>query len=202
VPHSLARRKLASAAAHLNARSPHAGRVPMLILMTDDERLPDPAAAARLLPKGAMIVVRSRGNERRVRLAHELVALARPRGLIVLVANDAKLARQSGADGLHLSQANAAQAMHWRAVRPDWFISAAAHDLRSAVSAKAVDAVILSPVYPTGSHPNGRTLTPVRANAMAHALSIPVYALGGVTARNAPRLHGFAGLAAIGALAP
>jgi thiamine monophosphate synthase len=45
-------------------------------------------------------------------------------------------------------------------------------------------------------------LTPVRANAMAHALSIPVYALGGVTARNAPRLHGFAGIAAIGALAP
>lgn len=202
MPHSLARRKLASAAAHLNARSAHAGRLPMLVLMTDDERLPDPAAAARLLPKGAMIVVRARNNEHRARLAYQLVALARARNLIVLVANDAKLASEAGADGLHLSQANAAQAMHWRAVRPGWFISAAAHDLRSAISAKAVDAVFLSPVYPTASHPDVRALTPARANAIADALSVPVFALGGVTARNAPLLHGFAGIAAIGALAP
>jgi thiamine monophosphate synthase len=35
---------------------------------------------------------------------------------------------------------------------------------------------------------------------MAQALRIPVYALGGVTSRNARLLHGFSGIAAIGAL--
>jgi thiamine-phosphate pyrophosphorylase len=89
VPHSLARRKLASAAAHLNARSPHGGRVPHLVLMTDDERLADPLLAARLLPKGAMIVVRSREDARRSELAHALMAVARHRGFIVLIADDA-----------------------------------------------------------------------------------------------------------------
>lgn len=202
MPHSFARRKLASAAAHLNARSSHAGRVPMLVLMTDDERLSNPAAAAMQLPKGAMIIVRAREDARRSTLAHEMVALARARGLIVLIANDAKLAADSCADGLHLSQANAPQAAHWRALHPDWFITVAAHDLHSTNLCKFVDAIFLSPVFPTSSHPRVPALTPVRANAIASARSVPVYALGGVTGRNASLLHGFAGIAAIGALVP
>ncbi|MGZ5935309.1 MAG: thiamine phosphate synthase [Rhizomicrobium sp.] len=197
----MARRKLASAAAHLNARSPHAGRAPMLVLMTDDDRLPDPVAAARQLPKGAMIVVRARDGARRNKLADELVALAHNRGLIVLIANDAGLAARCGADGLHLSQANAHQAAHWRALRPHWFISVAAHDERAATLSKFVDAIFLSPVFPTRSHPGAPALTPVRANHIAQAVALPVYALGGVTARNAALLNGFAGIAAIGALA-
>jgi thiamine-phosphate pyrophosphorylase len=198
----LARRKLASVAAHLNARSPHAGRVPMLVLMTDDERLPDPLAAARLLPKGAMIIVRSRDSAKRVQLAYAMMALARSRGLLVLIANDAVLASRCGADGLHLSEANAHRAAHWSALRPQWFIAAAVHSLRAAVLRRYVDAIFLSPVFATASHPGRTALTAVRANAMVHRLAVPAYALGGVTAHNAPLLHGFAGIAAIGALAP
>jgi len=201
VPHSFARRKLASAAAHLNARSPHAGRVPMLVFMTDDERLPDPLAAARLLPKGAMVIVRSRDPAKRAQWAYAMMALARSRGLLVLIADDAVLASRCGAGGLHLSEADAHRAAHWSALRPRWFISAAAHSSRAAVLRKHVDAIFLSPVFATASHPGRPALTPVRANAMVHGLAVPVYALGGVTARNASLLHGFAGIAAIGALA-
>ena len=200
MPHSLARRRLASRAAHLNAHSPHFGRVPFLALMLDDDRLPDPLAAVRGLPRGALVVVRSRETERRSRLAHAIVAIARSRGLIVLIANDAQLASRSGADGLHLSEANAHCAGHWRALRPHWFLSAAVHGLRAASSTTSLDAVFLAPVFPTQSHAKAVALTPVRANRMARAFAIPVYALGGVTAQNAPLLHGFAGVAAIGAL--
>lgn len=202
MPHSLARRKLASAAAHLNARSAYAGRVPMLVLMTDDQRLPDPVAAARLLPKGAAIVVRSRSDARRASLARELAEVARAHDLVVLIANDAKLAASCGADGIHLSQSNVGQATYWRALRPDWFISAAAHDLRSAILTSAVNAIFLSPVFTSRSHPGVHALTPVRANAIVSTLAVPVFALGGVTARNAASLHGFAGIAGIGALEP
>jgi thiamine-phosphate pyrophosphorylase len=198
----LARRKLASAAAQLNARSRHAGRIPTLVLMTDDARLPDPLAAARRLPRGALVVVRSRNDARRAEWAHALVAVGRSRGLLVLIANDAALASHCGADGVHLSQANAHQAAHWRALRPRWFLSAAAHPLRAAMLCKFVDAVFLSPVFPTASHPSALAMTPVRANRLALSLVAPVYALGGVTARNACLLHGFAGIAAIGALVP
>jgi thiamine-phosphate pyrophosphorylase len=202
VPHSLARRRLASRAAHLNARSPHSGRVPFLALMLDDDRVPDPLRAVRHLPRGALVVVRSRETERRSRLAHAIVAIARSRGLIVLVANDAELASRSGADGLHLSEANTHLAAHWRALRPHWFLSAAAHGLRAIRSTRYLDAVFLAPVFPTQSHAEAAAHTPVRANRMARAFGIPVYALGGVTAENASLLHGFAGIAATGALLP
>jgi thiamine-phosphate pyrophosphorylase len=197
----LARRKLASAAAHLNARSPYVGSVPHLVLMTDDERLADPLLAARLLPRGTMIVVRSREDARRSELAHALMAVARHRGLVVLIADDGALAVRCGADGLHLSEAKACQAAHWRALKPRWFISASAHGLRTLTATRLVDAYFLSPVFPTRSHPGAPPLTPCRANRMAMAIRVPVYALGGVTAQNAVLLHGFAGIAAIGALA-
>ena len=174
----------------------------MLVLMTDDERLPDPLAAARLLPKGAMVIVRSRDPARRAQWAFAMMALARSRRLIVLIANDAALASRCGADGLHLSEANAHEAAHWSALRPNWFISAAAHTSRAAVLTSFANAIFLSPVFPTASHTARPALTPVRASAMVHRLAVPVYALGGVTARNASLLHGFAGVAAIGAFAP
>ena len=174
----------------------------MLVLMTDDERLADPIAAARLLPKGTMIIVRSRDCDRRKAWANALVALGRTRQHIVLIANDADLAMHCGADGLHLAEANACQAVHWRALRPQWFISVAAHSARVGRLAEFLDAVLLSPVFPTASHPGTSALLPVRANKMAAAFNTPVYALGGVTACNAVLLHGFSGIAAIGGLAP
>ncbi len=87
---------------------------------------------------------------------------------------------------------------HWRARHPRWLITAAA---ARRPRDGAVDAVFLSPVFPTRSHPEGASLSAVRANAIAQALTVPAYALGGVDARNAALLKGFVGLAAIGALA-
>jgi thiamine-phosphate pyrophosphorylase len=174
----------------------------MLVLMTDDERLTDPLAAARLLPKGAMVIVRSRDAVKRSEWAFALTALARSRGLLVLIANDAKLASRCGADGLHLSESNARQAPHWSALRPHWFITVAAHSLRAATLSRCSDAVLLSPIFATASHPGRAGMMPARASIIAHYVAVPVYALGGLTARNAVLLHGFSGIAAIGALAP
>lgn len=172
----------------------------MLVLMTDDERLLDPLAAARLVPKGTVVIVRSRDPKQRVLWAHALVGLARSRGLLVLIANDTALASRCGADGLHFSEANAHLASHWRALRPHWFICAAVHSLRSAMLCRFVDAILLSPVFPTASHLGRTAMTAARANRIAHGLAVPVYALGGVSARNAALLDGFAGIAAIDAL--
>lgn len=167
--------------------------------MTDDERLADARAAARALPRGAMVVVRARNPKKRAALARELLAVARRRGLFVLIADDPALAARVGADGVHLPQARAREAAQWRARFPRWIITAAAHGVPC--SAAHLDALMLSAVFPTGSHPGRKALSPVRANLIAARLSVPVYALGGIDARNAARLHGFAGIAAIGALA-
>jgi thiamine-phosphate pyrophosphorylase len=175
-----------------------AGLLPPLVLMTDDDRLADPLAAARALPKGSVVIVRARDSARRRALAQALLPLRDT--LVFLIANDAALAAAVGADGLHLPEASAHQATHWRTRHPRWLITTAAHSLRAASTADAVDALLLSPVFATQSHPGVAGLGVQRANRIAQDSRVPVYALGGITARNAPLLHGFIGIAAIGAL--
>ena len=74
------------------------------------------------------------------------------------------------------------EAPHWRARHPDWIITSSAHSLRALMAAQALDAVFLSPVFATTSHPGHKPLTPVRAAFIAAPARVPVYALGGVTA--------------------
>ncbi|HEY0281201.1 MAG TPA: thiamine phosphate synthase [Rhizomicrobium sp.] len=194
---SLARRRLARAAARLAAHARHA--LPPLALFTDDDRLADPLAAARALPRGSLVVVRARGGARRAALARAMAELARSRDLIVLVAGDGALASACGADGIHLPEARLGEAAGWRA-RRNFLITGSVHSFAGLARATWLDAVFLSPVFPTASHPGRTALTSMRANAIARGARLPVYALGGIEPRNAGLLSGFAGIAAIGAL--
>jgi thiamine-phosphate pyrophosphorylase len=163
-----------------------------LVLMTDD-RAADWAGAARHLPRGSVVVVRARDTGRRRALAEELQGLAS-----LLIANDPMLAEAIGAAGLHLPQARMKQALHWRVRHPDWIITSSAHSLRALMGTAALDAVFLSAVFATTSHRDAKPLTPVRAAFIAAQAPVPVYALGGVTARNAALLApAFSGIAAI-----
>jgi thiamine-phosphate pyrophosphorylase len=179
---------LLCSAKRLNADMP-------LVLMTD-ERKADWAGAAARLPRGSIVVVRSRDAKRRAALAETLHGLAP-----LLIAGDPALALDIGAAGLHLPEARMKEAHHWRLRRPDWIITSSAHTLSALMHAHVLDAVFLSPVFATASHADARPLGPVRAALIAAQAPVPVYALGGVTARNAPRLaNAFSGIAAIGSL--
>jgi thiamine-phosphate pyrophosphorylase len=201
VSDSLARAQLARVARRLKARV--RSELPSLVLMTDDERLPDPLAAARALPRGSMVVVRARDTAELERLSGALLRIARTKGLGVVVAGDPELASQLGADGFHLPEARAGEAGCWRARFPALLITTSAHSLRALLRAQSlpVDAVFFSPLFVTQSHPGRTSLTPVRANLIARNVRLTVYALGGIDAHNASLLNAFAGIAAIGALA-
>ncbi len=171
--------------------------LPSLVLMTDDDRLPDPLPAVRALPRGSMVIVRARESAKRETLTRATAAIARTRGLTVLVAGDPSLARH--VHGLHLPEAHAASASYWRARHPHWIITVSSHG--SSRPPTAADAVILSNVFSTASHPGRAGLGPFCAAAVARAFNKPVYALGGIDSLNAARLPGaFSGIAAIGAL--
>jgi len=162
-------------------------------MMTDDRKA-DWVAAARRLPSGSVVVVRVRDAERRRALAEQLAGLAR-----LLIADDPGLASDIGADGLHLPEVCMREASHWRARFPHWIITSSAHSLRALMGAQHLDAVFLSPVFATTSHKGAPPLTPVRAAFIAAHSPVPVYALGGITARNAALLAPtFSGVAAIG----
>jgi len=202
---ALNREKLARAARALNAACSRRD-LPALILMTDQTRVPDPAAAARALPRGSAVILRHTEAKARAALARALIEIAHARGLILLVAADAPLAAEIGAHGLHLPEARAREAAHWRALKPSWTITAAAHSARALSAARiaGADAALLAPVFATSSHPDREPLGLLRARLIAARAGLPVYALGGINAETVARLAhaGFAGIAAIEALLP
>lgn len=148
-----------------------------------------------------MVILRARDSKARAARAAELEDTVIARRLRLLIADDPRLA--ADAAGLHLPQARLGEALTWRARHPDWIITAAVHSLAAVIKAQALDldALLLSPVFATASHPQTKPLTPLRAAAIAAASRIPVYALGGVDGQSAARLtSSFSGIAAIGAL--
>jgi thiamine-phosphate pyrophosphorylase len=173
--------------------------LPALLLLTDEVRLPDPLAAAARLPRGAGVILRHYGAPDRAALAARLAALCRRRGLVLLVAEDWRLAAAVRADGVHLPE----RTQRRFRVRRGWLLTAAAHSAPALVRAARLGAraALLSPAFPTSSHPGRPALGPTRFARLAQAAPLPVYALGGVTAARARRLRAAVGVAAIGALA-
>ena len=194
---------LAEAAARLKRAA--GSDLPALVLMTDDVRLADPLPAARALPAGSAVILRHYRAPERAALARSLAAIARRRGLVLLVGEDPALARRVGAHGVHLPERaiGRAGAVRWH---KDWMITAAAHSpaaLRAAAAAGA-DAALLSPLFPTVSHPGVRPHGLHRFAALANASPLPVYALGGIGRDHARLLQssGAVGIAGIGGLIP
>ncbi len=177
---------------------------PALWLMTDAARLPAPQKAIAALPQDAGVIFRHYGVAGRAALGAELRALCARKGLPFLVAGDLRLARALRADGLHLPEAQARQASAIKRRAPRLWVTVAAHSLPALRRAQAAgaDAALLSPVFPTQSHPGAPTLGPHRFAQLVGAIALPVYGLGGVNEGNAARLtaSGAFGLAAISAL--
>jgi len=200
---------LADAAPRFNSKRPATRAVPALLLVTDDRRMPDPLPAARRLPAGAGILLRHYATAERIALARNLAALARRRRLTLLVAGDWRLAAAVGAAGIHLPEGllrsgRLAPLLGW-ARRRRRLVTAACHGRPALAMARrlGIDAALLSPVFPTLSHPDKAALGPLRFVILRRGAGIPVLALGGITEATARRLKGsgIAGLAAVGALA-
>ena len=179
-----------------------ARNLPPLFLVTDPARIPDPAAAAARLPRGAGVIYRALGRPDALEVGMRLARTARRRGLVLLVGADEALAAAIGADGLHLPERALHRAPRVRARRPRWLVTGAAHGARALARGRALDALLLSPVFESRSPSAGRPLGPVRFAALVRRADVAVYALGGIKADAARRLlaSGAAGLAAVDGL--
>ncbi|WP_293495840.1 thiamine phosphate synthase [Phenylobacterium sp.] len=171
--------------------------LPHLLYFTDPVRTPDPEAVAGRLPRGSAIVYRTFGAADAEAVALRLKAIARRRGLKLLIGADEALAARVGADGVHLPERSAAQAARIGARRPNWLITAAAHSPRAARA--PVDAVVVSAIFPSNSPSAGRPLGAMRLAQIVRLGGPPVYALGGVNQATAARLlaTGVVGIAGV-----
>lgn len=178
--------------------------LPTVWFLTDETRGGDVLASVVALPRGAGVIFRHYDAENRAVLARRLAAVCRARGLVFLVAGEWRLAACVDADGLHLPEYAAARgpssgARLWLGGR---FLTVAAHGAGGLARARALgaSAALLSPVFPSKSHPGHHALGLVRAAALVRASHIPVFALGGTSPALLPQMHaaGFAGIAGIG----
>lgn len=146
---------------------------PYLWMMTDERQGDALFTAVARMPRGAGVIFRHHATPaaKRRALFDRLRALCRRRGLMLLLAGDEAAARRWGADGSH----------HRFPGRPR-IGTAPVHDLRELRAAERSGAalILLSPVYPTRSHPGAVALGAMRFAAIVKATRKPVLALGGM----------------------
>lgn len=157
--------------------------LPDLWLLSDERNDRHLDNALRRLPRGSGFIFRHYHLEAQARRERfqRLTKLARACGHMVVLSGDLRTARAWGADGTYgPARPPASGLLHL----------ATAHDLAeiAAANRSGADAVLLSPVFPTRSHPGGTVLGPLRFRLLAAKAQMPVIALGGMTCATARRL--------------
>ena len=161
--------------------------LPALWLISDARNDAALEQALAALPRGSGLIYRHYHLDGPERLARfrALRRAAKARGHVVVLAGSALTARRWGADGIYGSP----RALWPR--RVGLIHLATAHDLAELGLAARLgaDAALLSPVFPTCSHPGAPVLGPVRFRLLARQSRLPVIALGGMTAARARALR-------------
>ncbi len=126
----------------------------------------------------------------------KVVQRSHAHGARVMINGDAELARNVGADGLHLTGTQ----LHTCKARPDFDLcSASCHSAEELHIAGKLgfDFALLSPVLPTLSHPSAAHLGWEKFATYIAGTTLPVYALGGLVAEDMPiaLTHGAHGIA-------
>lgn len=177
--------------------------LPPLLFFTDPTRTPCPWITAGALPRGAAVVHRGFGRPDTAETARRLRHATRQSGVLLLIGQDAALAEDVAADGIHLAERDAGRATDLRSAQPNWRFTAAWHPGSGPPPRTgALDALVVSPVFQPGGASSG---TPLGREGLANAVrasSAPVYALGGLDAENIKSLAGtgVCGVAAVEAI--
>ena len=148
---------------------------------------------ARCLAGGAALVqyrAKRAGGSLAREQAARLAALCRAAGAIFIVNDSIELARESGADGVHVGREDAAVAAARKAL-PHAIIGVSCYDDADRAHAAArdgADYVAIGSMFASRTKPHARP-APLEAIARARAASgLPVAAIGGIDAANARRV--------------
>lgn len=119
--------------------------------------------------------------------AGNVLRIARAYRTSVLINSDIELARELGAEGVHLTSSQL-MAMSSRPDPADGLCGASCHNAEELFAAEqlGLDFVVLGPVQTTQSHPEVSPLGWQRFAALIRGYSLPVYALGGLRREDLP----------------
>ena len=145
----------------------------------------DPFIQLAALPMGGIFILRHYAAGDRRGLAGALLRAARRQRKLLLIAQDAALAYQLHADGVHYPEWQLNRLRRVERRKPDWLVSASAHSLTALCRAAraGADWAILSPVLIA----KPRALGVCRLAGYARQAGLPVYALGGIASKRGLR---------------
>lgn len=160
--------------------------MPHIWLISDARNDAGLERAIARLPWGSGMVFRHYhldAGERRERF-DRLARLVRRRGGKIVLAGDIETARRWRADGVYGPPGSGAASGLIRLLT--------VHDMRELRMANAIsqltDFVLISPIFPTRTHPGGKTLGVAGFAALARLSRHPVIALGGMTFKRARQI--------------
>lgn len=197
---------VAEVAHRLNRRNGQGDNFPPLLLMTDTKRLPDPCRYIPFLPAGSAVIVRHTDVIEKIKLALKIKSLCRKHKVKLLLSNDVKAAIKLGLDGVHFSEKEALRQRKKTkfSTQKNFIFTSACHSLWALKRAEHanMDAVLISPVFTTRSHPDSKGLGALHFQCWATQTHLKCYALGGITPKYAQRLSsskacGFAGISGL-----
>jgi len=137
-----------------------------------------------------------------IELAKRLIAAAREYRIGIVLDHDPAQAVELGAAGWHATKRSLARFRQRPVPQGCWFLASAHNAMEiEAAHALGADAVVISPVQKTATHPDAAILGWDGFTALANNAGLPAYALGGVGAADVPLAygHGAFGIAAISA---
>ncbi|WP_269530935.1 Nudix family hydrolase [Chitinimonas sp. BJYL2] len=131
-------------------------------------------------------------------LARQVIDMAGPFGARVLLHDQAELAAQLGADGVHLS----ARTLLQTASRPEGWVGASVHNAAELAKAAelGLDYAVLGTLHPTPSHPGRSGIGwPGFTDLVSQGWPLPVYGIGGLSIKDLPQAEaaGAQGVAAL-----
>ena len=176
------------------------GRAPRLVRPVAMAVVASASAGLRAAPRATILQLRAPAISASA-FEQEVRELVQSSPVPVLVSSRCDVVLASGAAGVNLPERDIA--IHEaRALLGERLIGRSVHSVASAAEAErdGADFVIFGPVWPSGSHPAADTAGLEALAQVAHAVRIPVLAIGGVTAERVQQCHeaGAAGYAAIG----
>lgn len=185
--------------------------LPSSILFSDRTKISDLKTTAKSLPKNSAILIREYDLSQKNReiFAQEISAIAKNRGLKILVGKDVALARKIKADGAHFSDFDKVpmQFLQKKNFNKKFIFTFSCHNFKSVLKAKKLkaDIIFISPIFPTTSHLNTKALGLInlakihlKSKSTSYSAS-RFYALGGINSKNllSVRKLGLSGFAAI-----
>jgi thiamine-phosphate pyrophosphorylase len=160
-------------------------------------------AGRRAAPRATILQLRAPQATARF-ISEEAASLVATSPVPVVISSRCDIAISSGAAGVHLPE-NDIPVAAARSLMGECLVGRSVHSIESALLAETegADYVVFGPVWASSSHPGSEPAGVSALSGVAHALHIPVLAIGGVTAERIAECHaaGAAGYAAIGLFA-